>query len=288
MEPGLDPKELQCVRISLNRTMIRGSAMQRISLLLFSIVLLSGCAKLPAVREPETNLVEKARIGVAVEVRDKQLTVIKIKQNSPAAVAGVKLGDTIISIDGQLISSLKAWNNYFDYKQPGDIVSLVINRYGQSIAFNITTNASKYRPTTVKVANLLSDGKKVSIAVIVSDVKNSFVDTTTDWKESTRNGLQTDYESGFLIGFDYSNNFSLVDRSRFLRILDEFQLNQLGFVSEKLVAKIGEMTGATHILDVSFSRFPRQYGSHEDVTTGRLIEVESGKVVAVDRQKVFH
>ena len=86
-----------------------------------------------------------------------------------------------------------------------------------------------------------------------------------------------------LSDFGEDEKFSVVDRSRLKQILEEFQFNQLGFVSDKLRAKIGEMTGATHILDISFSRFRGRINDQDDILNARLVEIESGKVLAVDQ-----
>jgi len=45
------------------------------------------------------------------------------------------------------------------------------------------------------------------------------------------------------------------------------------------------MTGATHLLDISLGRFQsRDYG-FDDILNVRLVEIESGKVLAVDTIK---
>lgn len=121
------------------------------------------------------------------------------------------------------------------------------------------------------------------MAVIVSEVKNSFPNVHGDWADSIRNNLQSQYEGGLLSGFGKNENFSIVDRSRLKQILDEFKFSYSGFVSDQLRAKIGEMTGATHLLDISLGRFQNSDYSHEDVLNVRLVEIESGKVLAVDR-----
>jgi hypothetical protein len=95
------------------------------------------------------------------------------------------------------------------------------------------------------------------------------------WEDSVRNSTQSKIEGKFIDTFGKDKNFSIVDRSRLKNILDEFQFNLTGFVSDKLRSKIGEMTGAIHLIDINLSRFPSGYSGFTDVTNVRLIEIET-------------
>jgi membrane-associated protease RseP (regulator of RpoE activity) len=262
--------------------------MRTISLLFLYAVLLSSCAPLHTQREPEGNYVELARLGINAEDANNNLVVTALQKDFPAELAGVKRGDIISIVDGKNISSTKAFISHMDNKRPGDHVVLVLTRNGQKINLDIEPRVIKVRPTQRKFQQLIDENKHVTVAVVVSEVKNSFPSVPKDWADSIRNNLQSDHESGLLSAFSNNANFSIVDRSRLKAILDEFQFNQIGFVSDKLRVKIGEMTGATHILDISFSRFQGQYNSYEDVMNVRLIEIESGKVLAVDQIKTHN
>jgi membrane-associated protease RseP (regulator of RpoE activity) len=259
--------------------------MRRIAIPILCIILLSGCVGLRTQREPEGNYVELARLGMYAEDSNNELVVTTLQKDFPAELAGVKRGDIIVTIDGKKVTSMKALLNVLDSKRLGDRVSLAINRNGQINTFDIEPRMIKMRPTQLKIQRLVYEGKKVTVAVIVSEVKNSYLNVPKDWADSIRNNLQSDHEGGLLSAFGKNENFSIVDRSRLKQILDEYQFNQLGFVSDKLRAKIGEMTGATHILDISFSRFQSQYNDSDDILNARLIEIESGKVLAVDQIK---
>lgn len=262
--------------------------MRRLFIIILGIILFSGCVGLRTQREaeePEGNFVELARLGVNTVDINNELVVKTLQKDFPAEHAGVKLGDIIVSLDGKIITTTKAFKSLMDNKQRGDHVLLVINRKGQQIKFDIEPRMIKVRPTEIKISKLLDENKKVTIAVVVSEAKNSYQNVPKDWSDSIRNNLQSDHESGLLSGFGEDEKFSVVDRSRLKQILDEFQFNQLGFVSDKLRAKIGEMTGATHILDISFSRFQGRFNDNDDILNARLVEIESGKVLAVDQIK---
>lgn len=267
--------------------------MRRIFIIILGIILFSGCAGLRTLQEseePEGNFVELARLGVNTVDINNELVVKALQKDFPAERAGVKRGDVFVSIDGKIIITKKAFYFLMDNKQRGDHVLLVIRRNGKQITFDIETRMIKVRPTEIKIHKLLDENKKVTIAVVVSEVKNSYHEVKNpyqnvpkDWVDSVRNNLQSDHESGLLSGFGEDEKFSVVDRARLKQILDGFQFSQLGFVSDKLRAKIGEMTGATHILDISFSRLEGRFNDRDDILNARLVEIESGKVLAVDQ-----
>ncbi len=238
---------------------------------------------LGSLRKPEYNTVEVVRLGVMTYTISNELVVKDFQKESPAADAGVKRGDIIVSIDGRTITANNEFVSLMNNKQLGDNVLLVINRNGQQIKFDIKPKVIKVLPTAMKIINLLLENNKVTVAIIVSEVKNSFRNVPADWEDSMRSNLQSAYERGLLKMSDESGfpNLSIVDRARLKQILHEFQFGMSGFVSDKLRAKIGEMTGATHIVDISYSRFPSRFGQ-DDLFNARLIEIETGKILAVD------
>jgi hypothetical protein len=263
---------------------IKDLMMRRIPIIIFSIILLSGCAGLRTKPAPEGNFVDIAQIGIITEYLNNKVIVKSTGKDSPAELSGVKTGDIIISGDGKIITSKMAFLSLMENKRLSDRVLLTVNRDGQIINFEIAPKVVKLRPTGIKMRSIvLGENKKMTVAVIVGEVKNSFPNAQRDWADSVRNNLQSDHERYLLSAFGKSENFSVVDRSRLKQILDEFQFSHTGFVSDKLRAKIGEMTGATHLLDISFGRFRGHDYDYDDILNARLVEIESGKVLAVDR-----
>lgn len=259
--------------------------MWKISILILCMTLLVGCAGLQAQREPETNFVELMQSGVRTANINNEIVIKALIKDFPAERAGIQRGDILVSADGDKLKNSRELAYLLDNKHRGDHVLLAINRNGKQINFDIELIVMKASPTSIAIRDMLYENKKVSLAVIISEVKNLFPNTQIDWADSMRNNLQSERESGLLSAYGYADNFSIVDRSRLKQVLDEFQFNQVGFVSDKLRVKIGEMTGATHILDISFSRFPNNdhRNGFDDVSNARLIAIESGKVLAVDR-----
>jgi hypothetical protein len=172
----------------------------------------------------------------------------------------------------------------------GEKVQFTIKRNNLTAGYIIKPKKiGYYPPSGLKIYEMLViDERKVSLAVIVTDVKNNTSVGTHSWEDSIRHQLQGSVESYFLKGFGKFDKFSLVDRSRIENILNEYRLNMTGLTSDDARAKIGNMTGATNLLIVSYARYSKmqgRYESCEDTQTGRLIDIESGKVLAVDQSK---
>lgn len=64
-----------------------------------------------------------------------------VMQGSPAAQAGIKDGDVILSINGTKIGSAGSVGSIIGEYAPGDTVQLEINRGGQNMAINVTLGA---------------------------------------------------------------------------------------------------------------------------------------------------
>jgi membrane-associated protease RseP (regulator of RpoE activity) len=258
--------------------------MRKISILILYMGLLVGCAGVQT--HPETNDVEVMRIGMRSENINNKMVVKEVMKSFPAERAGIKRGDIVVSIDGKKykndIEIISLINNEFR----GDHVLLVINRNGKQINFNVEPIVVKVRQQGISIIKILAKDNKVSLAIVVDEVKDTFLNTSADWADSIRNILQSQQESFYLSAFGNNNNFSIVDRIQLMQILFEFQFHQVGFISDEIRMKIGEMTGATHILDISYARLRGRYNSYKDIINTRLIEIKSGAVLAVDQMTV--
>jgi len=249
------------------------------------MIFVSGCAGLRAQREPEGNYVEVARLGMEVEEVHNRVIVELLQKGFPAELSGVKRGDVVVSVDGKTISSAKIYHSLMDNKRLQDRVFLAIDRNGYMLNLHIEPIMVKMRPTQMKFLYLLNDSKKVTIAVIVSEVTNAYQNVPKEWADSVRINLQSEHERGLLSAFGRNEGFSLVDSARLKQFLDKFQNKQTGFISDTVRAEIGEKTGATHILDISFARSPGRDNDRDDMLRARIIDIESGDVLAVDQIK---
>lgn len=259
---------------------------QRLCFIIFIIFLFSGCATLKTLLKPkpEANFVEVARLGIKTSTVDHELIVNILEKDSPASIAGVKCDDIIYSLDG--IKNIKEKDFYclMNNKEPGEHVLLVVNRNGRLIEFDIEPSMKNVFPTQLKIQELLYANNKITVAVIVSEVKNVY--PSKDWSESMRNYLHSFCENYLLSYFGKNENFSIVDRKRLQQIFQQYELNQTGLVSDELRARIGHLTGTTHLYDITFSRFKSRYGV-SDLTYGRLIDIETGKVLSIEELRSY-
>lgn len=131
---------------------------------------------------------------------------------------------------------------------------------------------------------LLKNGEKVSLLIIVEEASNpnihkAFTPTeVTAWENNIRDKIQIDHEHFFLRAFSKHKNFSIVDRKSLKAIFEEMTFN-INIASEETRLKIGNLTGATHILAIK-STFWNE-SELDSIEYRRLIEVQTGKVLAI-------
>ena len=63
--------------------------------------------------------------------------------DSPAGKAGLKAGDLLVEFAGEPIKNLYDFTDALGNKKPGDVVSVVVKRNGQSIKVNVTLEVRK-------------------------------------------------------------------------------------------------------------------------------------------------
>jgi hypothetical protein len=256
--------------------------MQRIIIVILVASVLSGCSTLGSLRPLEANMLEVPKLGIVTQTKNYKLVVQEVEKGNSGDSAGVKYGDIIESVDGKVITTPLELLSIIHSKGLGQHVIIVINRYGQQIRLDFVPIVGKLLPTAVKIRELLINNDRVAVAIIVSEVRNSFRNVPSDWAESMKNNAQFTYESGLARAYGNIESFSIVDRLRLKEILDEYKFSQSGLVSDKIRTRIGEMTGATNIIDISYTRYPSSFGK-DDVMSARLIDIGTGKILAVDR-----
>ena len=265
--------------------------MQRAIALLLAAVLtvcvILASAAFGEEKKQANNFVERQRIGAGLRMSGDKVIIQGVAPDLPAEKAGLQAGDVVLTVDGKPFTSAAKLLDYIGTRRKDVTLSIGVERDGKVRTFEVET--VKLRPTLVKLHSLLLDDRKVALAIVVSDVKSSFdmkKEVAESWAAGIRNEEQTSLENFYLRNCGSQPGFSIVDRIRTRALLDEFKMGESGLVSEKLRLKIGEMTGATHLLDVTFSRFRKGRG-HEDVHSVRLIDIQSGTVLAVDQMHVF-
>lgn len=256
-------------------------------IMLICVLMIVGCVTIPLKKDFEGNFVEVARFGIVPDIVNQQLVINDFLSNSPAKLAGILQEDIIESINEKHIKNWGDYLNVMGRLRAGDRLSLTVDREGRKLSFELIPYFVEHPPTVVKIEHIVAREKReVSLAILVTNVHSSMSGPVLDgWENSIKNDLLTNFESEYLKYFRRYNYFSVVDRTRLNNVLREQKLGLSGVISDDLQSHIGQMTGASHILDISFTRIPSTLAgaSIEDYTNARLIDIESGRVLAVDK-----
>jgi putative serine protease PepD len=76
--------------------------------------------------------VEHAYLGVAIATASTGVKVTEVRSGTPAAKAGLQVGDVITAIDGTSVSDAAELSRAIDTKRPGDTVTLTYARDGKT------------------------------------------------------------------------------------------------------------------------------------------------------------
>lgn len=117
----------------------------------------------------------------------------------------------------------------------------------------------------------------VSVAVIGGQI---LVDGTPNAAGGSK--LINEAETGFVNHFANFPNFSIVNRSQVQRIIDELKLSNSGLISDNTRLKIGELTGATHLLVIDAQQW-RGFWIDDWTAYCKLIDIKSGRVLSIDK-----
>lgn len=93
-----------------------------------------GTLQMNPLANPETPVLG---IGMGLRSRMDGVPVQKVEPNSPAAAAGVRVGDMIMSVDGEAVKEGSELQQILLKKEVGDIVSLGISRQEQELKIDV-------------------------------------------------------------------------------------------------------------------------------------------------------
>jgi hypothetical protein len=232
------------------------------------------------------NLIPVYRTGFYVEEVKDGLLIEGLDADSSAMAAGMQKGDLIVSVNGKVLSNKEFLK--LMHLNRGEDIHLKIKRNDQISDYVITPKLYfTSPPSAYKIYELsVINGQRVNLAVIVTEVRNNTGQRDFLWEESIRHQVQGTIVNNVLNNLDRQDRLFFVNRSRLDDILDSYKLNMAGLTSDDARAKISKMTGATHLLISTFARNPKSIkgrDSCEDTVTGRLIDIKTGEVLAVDR-----
>jgi serine protease Do len=88
----------------------------------------------PVVRQlMATGMIERGWLGVSVEDHDEGVLISAIDRSGPAAVAGVRLGDEVVAINGATVSTSRGLISAVAAETPGQSTRLTVRREGQTM-----------------------------------------------------------------------------------------------------------------------------------------------------------
>jgi membrane-associated protease RseP (regulator of RpoE activity) len=253
------------------------------------LVILVFCSGFPDADElpSKSNWVHAYSLFLQFKETDEGLVVLPYppRTGAPAERAGIQPGDIIVSVKGHRISGwdLRRLMNV----NIGEDVLLKVNRHGRLHEFWVRPRESLVRPSVKMLLEILgASRKKVALAIAVTSAENTCVSPAmgglTLSKMAALEQVRKDQENVILSSVGKHPNFTLVEGSRIQTVMKEWRLNASGPVSEQAMIKVGKMVGATYLLLVSEAAFRGSSNACWDKVTARLVDLESGTVVAVD------
>jgi putative serine protease PepD len=82
--------------------------------------------------------VQHAYLGVAVQAASNGVRLAQVRSRTPAARAGLQVGDVVTAIDGKKVSTTAQLQAAIDAKQPGDTATLTYRRNGKTHTAKVT------------------------------------------------------------------------------------------------------------------------------------------------------
>lgn len=230
------------------------------------------------------SFVERVNAGVWVINNDKnEFEVASVSKNSPAGRADIQKGDILISIDGIKFPDRLSLLNYYERKNPGDLIDVDLRRKGSTLNKQIELTSQQWFNDLYILMREIIKEKPINLAVIIGDINNVYLkdkDILEQWKSGMKTVLYSDIENTYLKFFALERSFNVVDRAKTEKILNEEELQLSGITNTDSQIKVGNLLGATHLLLIDYSRFYEAPTRAQDIETRKLIEVKSGKTLA--------
>ena len=202
--------------------------------------------------------------------------------NSPAWKAGLRVDDIVKAVNGVTVTSLSDFNSVLKKIPPNRVIPVTIERKDREKIYKVKT-AKNFTPEVNFILDSLANGERISLAIIVGKVSNAVPlppnVNLDEWKKGITSQLESGVESTYMQCRDVYDNFSLVDRNKIRKVLDELDFQTTDYVSDQTRIKIGQLTGATDLLIIEFNRFPWSYRGRLDIISKKLIDVRTGEVL---------
>ena len=264
-------------------------------LIVFEIFFFCSCAmKSPMLREQELmnkmaiqspySFVKKGFAGIDFLINEKkEVEIYEVYSGTPAYYAKIEPGDIILEVNSVAIKNKGQLFDIYDSMYPNDTITLKINRKGQELQKSLILSVYNYPNDFYVLMEMIYKDNSVRLAVLPGDIQIMYpveANLLNEWKKSVGIRLIGSAESTYINFFRKQKNFIMIDRHQTDKLLSEMQFQQSGLILDEYRKKIGKLLGATHIVTVNLTRSILAGSKHEDMMTRRLIEVESGKVLA--------
>jgi len=127
---------------------------------------------------------------------------------------------------------------------------------------------------------MLANNERVALIIVVTT-------STMNGRPNMQGKIegQSIVENVYLNSYRNYKNFTIVSRNYLKNNLDEITLSASGLISDETRVRIGELTGATHLLLMEDHSFYSGLFIISGKTTSywKLIDIQSGKLLASDR-----
>jgi carboxyl-terminal processing protease len=131
-------------------------------------------------------------IGAYIGVREGQLTIIAPIADSPAEKAGVKAGDIILEIDGELVRDMSFAEAILKIRGPqGTLLKLLITREGENEPFIIEITREEIEMASVRL-EMKEDFAHITITEFTQRTGQEMGEILQEIDESTTSGIILD------------------------------------------------------------------------------------------------
>jgi hypothetical protein len=259
--------------------------------LLLAAALLTGCAA-PGIQKPLDRI---GYLGMGLCPAADGIQIVKINSDTPAEKARLKSGDIIIGYGGLDLSRPESRQRLlWDIRDgAGKKIELTVKRGAKTLTLKPVPDAKDLYPADALKAALSDEivtGRGVAVAVIVEQINHTKPEffgnaaALESWKTNMKNTLENNFENLLLNKlFLRCGNYKVADRRTTDQVLREQGFQMTGAVSAETAKDMGKLVGASHLLFLNFTRSQQSSGVYEDDTNARLVNVETGTVLASAR-----
>ena len=214
-------------------------------------------------------------------------------KGSPAQKAGIRAGDVIVSFNDLSLAKPENRKELLWSIRTLKTPDLVLKRGNKTIKASPKPRVrNTYAMNSIKdaLSEAILSGQNVAVAIVVDQVnyanQKSYPSpqALNAWKAGAKTSAEAEGETYFLNpAFLHCGNYKVIDRNKTNEILGELHFQMTGAVSPDLAKTVGKMTEASHLVFISVTRYWTKREGFTDETTYRLIETESGNVLASER-----